>query len=121
MHIHIHTATERETERERAKERERLLYDGPYYRPYIRSRSFGLTRFTVAHISYKPLEPREGEPRQPNKAYRGLSVAFGPYYGLLGRHGLCDHNNSKPALYHPKPLERNPGMSFEGTLTDPGL
>ena len=25
--------------------------------------------------SYKPFEPREGEPRQPNKAYWGL---FGP-------------------------------------------
>ena len=30
-------------------------------------------------ISYKSLEPREGEPKQPNKAYEGLLGAFGPY------------------------------------------
>ena len=40
--------------------------------------------------SYEPLEPREGEPRQPNKAYEGLLVAIGPYEGLLGPFpGFC--------------------------------
>ena len=29
--------------------------------------------------SYKPSEPRDGEPRQPNKAYYGLLVDIGPY------------------------------------------
>ena len=34
--------------------------------------------------SYEPLEPRQGEPRQPNKDHQGLFRAFGPYWGLLG-------------------------------------
>ena len=34
--------------------------------------------------SCRPLEPREGEPRQPNKAYSGLLVAIGPLLGLIG-------------------------------------
>ena len=29
--------------------------------------------------AYKPLEPREGEPRQPNKDYSELLGVFGPY------------------------------------------
>ena len=37
--------------------------------------------------THKPLEPREGEPRQPRKACQGLLVAIGPCYGLLGRLG----------------------------------
>ena len=40
----------------------------------------------VGLSSYKPLEPREGEPRQPNevnKACQGLSVAIGPCESLL--------------------------------------
>ena len=32
--------------------------------------------------SEKPLEPRKGEPRQPNKALQGLLGAIGPY--LIG-------------------------------------
>ena len=28
-------------------------------------------------VAYKPLEPREGEPRQPNEAYWGLFGAIG--------------------------------------------
>ena len=38
--------------------------------------------FTSAKGSFhihKPLELREGEPRQPNKAYKGLLWVFGPY------------------------------------------
>ena len=31
--------------------------------------------------SYKPLVPREGEPRQPNKAYEGLLGTIGPHGG----------------------------------------
>ena len=30
-------------------------------------------------VSYKPLEPRQGEPRQPDKDYLGILEAFGPY------------------------------------------
>ena len=42
--------------------------------------------------SYKPLEPtavdrRQGEPRQPNKAYSGLLGAIGACWHLLGRRG----------------------------------
>ena len=43
--------------------------------------------------SYTPLEPREGEPRQPNKAYQGLLVAIVPFWvllGCLGSNGLYD-------------------------------
>ena len=41
------------------------------------------------YTSYRPVEPREGEPRPPNKAYQGLLGlgAIGPYSGLLGRLG----------------------------------
>ena len=31
-------------------------------------------------ISYKPLEPREREPRQPHKAYCGLLGTTRPYW-----------------------------------------
>ena len=30
-------------------------------------------------IIYEPVEPREGGPRQPKKAYEGLLAAIGPY------------------------------------------
>ena len=29
-------------------------------------------------------EPREKEPRQPNKAYQGLLMVIGPCFGFLG-------------------------------------
>ena len=55
--------------------------------------------------SYKPLEPTQAEPRQPNKAYSELLGAVGPCSALLGRrgspclgsNGLHDHSNSEPA------------------------
>ena len=31
-------------------------------------------------LSDNPLEPGEGEPRQPNKAYSGLLGPIGPYW-----------------------------------------
>ena len=36
------------------------------------------------HVSYEPWQPRQGEPRQPNKACKRLLGAVGPYWGLLG-------------------------------------
>ena len=33
--------------------------------------------------SYKPLEPRQGEPRQPSKAHEPLIVPNSPYWAAL--------------------------------------
>ena len=48
-------------------------------------RGIGLGR--VRCFSYTPSEPREGELRKPNEAYKGLLVAIGLCKGLLDRRG----------------------------------
>ena len=35
-------------------------------------------------ITYKPVELRNEEPRQPNEAYKGLLGAIGPSHSIVG-------------------------------------
>ena len=60
-------------------------------KPVLEDYTLGVS---ISTNSYRPLEPREGEPRQPNNSYEGLLGAVGAYWALLGRLGSAFHGSS---------------------------